>query len=78
VAENKFDTEMQKYHAIACAREGISYAIPGEKHQPFLRWQIDCYPNFWDFDLNKEFKKSRKYCRYFVVENQQSIFLTQR
>ena len=59
-AVENFNNEMNKRHKIACAREGLSYAITGGKHPPFLKWQMDCHPNLGDSSLNKEFQEMWK------------------
>lgn len=53
----KFETELNKRHNVACAREGISYAIVSGKLPPYMRWQMDCRPNLGDPNINKEFQE---------------------
>lgn len=56
-AVDSFETALTSRHSIACAREGLSYAIMSGKLPPYMRWHLECRPNLGDESINKEFQE---------------------
>uniref|UniRef100_A0A8W8KII8 Uncharacterized protein n=1 Tax=Magallana gigas TaxID=29159 RepID=A0A8W8KII8_MAGGI len=54
---NSFETALTSRDSIACAREGLSYAIMSGKLPPYMRWHLECRPNLGDESINKEFQE---------------------